>query len=152
MFYNIFLLSTGDKLFCRKKYNSIISLFSTFLYLQCLCISLGVLDIGTVKCSLVWRFINCKLSDNKDIELVRSIKFYEFCVLRRGIKEKLLLTIILKVWKACGSFWYLKSSTKYGKSCIVNFCYCSFTDVFKELRAHFLPSSYFSANFLVRVG
>ena len=31
------------------------------------------------------------------------------------------------------------------KSCIVNFCYCSFT-------ANFLPSSYFSINFLVRVG
>ena len=38
------------------------------------------------------------------------------------------------------------------KSCIVNFCYCSFTGVFKELRANFLPRSYFSMNFLVKVG
>ena len=70
------------------------------------------LDVGTVKCSLVRRFINCNLSDNKDIEQARSIKFYEFCVLRRVSKEELLLTIVLKVWKACGSFWYLKSSTE----------------------------------------
>ena len=107
IFYNIF--STINVI------NSIISFISTFLYLQCLCISLGVRDklyIGTLKCSLVRTFINCKLSDNKDIELVRLIKFYELCALRRGSKEELLRTIIQKVWKACGSFWYLKSSTK----------------------------------------
>ena len=38
------------------------------------------------------------------IELVRSINFYEFFVLRRGSKEELLVTIVLKVWKVCGSF------------------------------------------------
>ena len=35
-------------------------------------------------------------SSGRDIELVRSIKFYEFCVLRRGSKEELFLTIVLK--------------------------------------------------------
>ena len=41
---------------------------------------------------------------------------------------------------------------KESKSCIVNFCPCSFTDVFRGLRASFLPSSYFSINPLVTAG
>ena len=98
------------------------------------------LGIGTVKCSLFRGFINCKLSSNNGIEQLRSIKFYEFCVLRRGSKEELLLTSVLTV--------QLNDS----KSCIVSFCYCSFTGVFKVLQANFLPSSYFSTNFLVRAG
>ena len=46
----------------------------------------------------------------------------------------------------------LKFHVKDSKSCIVNYCYCSFTGTFKGLRANFLPSSYFSMNHLVRVG
>ena len=45
-----------------------------------------------------------------------------------------------------------KFHVKDSKSCIVNFCYCSFTGVFKGLRANFLLSSYFSMNLLVRAG
>ena len=45
-----------------------------------------------------------------------------------------------------------KFHVKDSKSCIVNFCYCSFAGVFKELRANFLPSSSFSINHLVRAG
>ena len=39
-----------------------------------------------------------------------------------------------------------KVHVKDSKSCIVNFHYCSFTDVFSGLRANFLLSSYFSIN------
>ena len=129
MLYNIFFhyqLETNN--FAEQNIIPFIPFFSTLVNLSCLCISLGLrgkLDTGTVKCFLVRRFINCKLSDNKDIEQVRSIKFYEFCIL-----------------------YQLNDS----KSCIVNFYYCSFACVFKELRANFLPSRYFSMNFLVRVG
>ena len=45
-----------------------------------------------------------------------------------------------------------KFHVKDSKSCIVNFYCCSFTGVFKGLRANFLPSSYFSMNLLVRAG
>ena len=116
MLYNIFFhyqLETNN--FAEQNIIPFIPLFSTLVNLSCLCISLGVrdkLDIGTVKCFLVQRFINCKLFYNKDIEQVRSIKFYEFCILRRGSKEELLLMIVLKDCKACGSFWYLKSSAE----------------------------------------
>ena len=46
------------------------------------------------------------------------------------------------------SKFYVRDS----KSCIVNFCCCSFAGAFKGLRANFLPSSYFSINYLVRAG
>ena len=115
MLYNIFFhyqLETNN--FAEQNIVPFIPFFSTLVSLSCLCISFGVLeklDIGTVKCFLVRRFINFKLSDNKDIEQLRSIKFYEFCILRRGSKEEILLTIVLKDCKACGSFWHLESST-----------------------------------------
>ena len=62
------------------------------------------------------------------------------------------ITIVLKVWKTWGRFWYLKISCEDRKSCIVIFCYCYFTGAFKGLRANLLPSSYFSMNLLVRAG
>ena len=117
MLYNIFFyyqLETNN--FAEQNIIPFIPFFPTLVNLSWLfCISLGVrdkLDIGTVKCFLVRRFIDCKLSDNKDIEQERSIKFYQFCILRSGSKEELLLTVVLKVCKACGSFWCLKSSTE----------------------------------------
>ena len=80
-----------------------------------------------------------------------SVKFYEFCVLCTCSKEVLLLTIfefgkrgeVSDTWK-----FHVKDS----KSCKVNFCYCAFTGVFKDSRANFLTSSYFSMNLLVRAG
>ena len=63
---------------------SFIPFFSISLNFECLCICLGLQDklhLGTVQYSLVRSLINQKLSENKDIELVRSVKFYKFCVL-----------------------------------------------------------------------
>ena len=45
-----------------------------------------------------------------------------------------------------------KFHVKDSKSCISSFCYCSFTGAFKEWRANFLQSSYFSIKHLVRAG
>ena len=41
---------------------------------------------------------------------------------------------------------------KDSKSCIVNFRYCFLTGTFKDLQAHFLPSSYFSMKLHVSTG
>ena len=46
----------------------------------------------------------------------------------------------------------LRFHVKDSKSCIVRFCYCSLTGVFKGFRANFLRSSYFPMNHLVRAG
>ena len=38
------------------------------------------------------------------------------------------------------------------KSCMVTFCYCPLTGVFKGLRANFLPRNYIAMNLLVKAG
>ena len=69
-----------------EKKNPVIPFVSLLLNLYCLSISLGVqdkLDVGNAQYSLARRLINYRSWENKDIESVRSIKFYNFCDLCR---------------------------------------------------------------------
>ena len=60
--------------------------------------------------------------------------------------------MFLEFWKRAEVSGTWKFHVKDSKWCMVNFCYCSFTAVFKGLGANFLPSSYFSMNRLVLAG
>ena len=59
------------------------------------------------------------------------------CVKQREVTSKDCFESLERVGK-----FHMKDS----KSCIINFCHCSFRGVFKELRANFLPSSYIYFN------
>ena len=65
-------------------------------------------------------------------------------------KNKISIISILSIGKRAEVSGTWKFHVKDSKSCIVNFCYCSFTGVFKGLWANFLTSSYFPMNHLVR--
>ena len=59
--------------------------------------------------------------------------------------------MLWEFWKRAKVPGTWKFYVKDNKSCIVNFCYSSFTGVFNGLR-NSLPNSYFSMNLLVRAG
>ena len=84
---------------------------------------------------------------------MRSIKLCDSFVLRRCSKEELLRKqLFWEFGKRAEVSGTWKFHVEDIKSCIVKFCNCFFTCVFKGLRANFLPSSYFSMNLLVRAG
>ena len=81
---------------------------------------------------------------------MRSLKFYELCVLRRWSKEELHRSeLFWEFGKRAEVSGTWKIYMKDCESCIVNFF---FTVIFKGLQANFLRSSYFSMNLLVRAG
>ena len=92
----------------EKKYDFIHSVFLNFPQFQMSLHLLGFAgQITSWNCSILScpKVVNQKLSENKDIELVRSVKFYKFCVLCIWSKELLLPTIFLRVCKAWRRFW-----------------------------------------------